>query len=74
MWKREDYTGTKEVVWYSEEEYKGIEKELAKFEEILYNGFKAYTERKEEDFENFADGLEEVGLWMKFVKREEGEK
>ena len=39
MWKREDYTGTKEVVWYSEEEYKGIEKELAKFEEILYNGF-----------------------------------
>ena len=31
MWKREDYTGTKEVVWYSEEEYKGIEKELAKF-------------------------------------------
>ena len=74
MWKREDYTGTKEVVWYSEEEYKEIEKELAKFEEILYNGFKAYTERKEEDFENFADGLEEVGLWMKFVKREEGEK
>ena len=37
MWRRRDYTGTRDVIWYEEEEYKELGDKLAKAEKILYN-------------------------------------
>ena len=41
MWKKKDYTGLNDLIWYSEAEYKELEDKLAKFEDMLYNIYKA---------------------------------
>ena len=37
MWKKRDYKGEKDLIWYTEDEYKELEEKLAKVEKILYN-------------------------------------
>ena len=37
MWLTKDYSTNKEVIWYSEEEYKALESKLEKYNKILYN-------------------------------------
>lgn len=45
MWKMRNYTGTKDIMLYEEQEYKELEEKLAKYEKILYNIEKCLEER-----------------------------
>ena len=57
MWRKEDYLGN-EVTWYSEEEYRVLEKKLDLMDKILYNINQAIKD----------ESLEENGMWLVIEK------
>ena len=62
-----DYTGSRDLIWYSEEE---LQEKLAKYEDIIYNIYKAYdTCTPIYDIEDYIDDE----LFEKLFKRREEE-
>ena len=41
MWDTENFVTHERNIWYSKEEYQSLEEKLAKYEDILYNIYKA---------------------------------
>lgn len=72
MWKTRDYTGSKDVYWYSEEEYEEVKEKLDKYEEIMYNMFKVLSTCNTYEYD-YEDALDEIGLLEKFDERRERE-
>lgn len=72
MWKTRDCSNSKDVYWYSEEEYKELEEKLAKYEEIMYNMCKVLDTCNSYKYDH-EDALDEVGLLDKFDERWERE-
>ena len=70
MWKKKDYTGLNDLIWYSEAEYEELEDKLAKYENVLYNIYKAVDTCTPIDY--IEDYIEEE-LLEKFSERREEE-
>lgn len=71
MWKRENFVTHEIETWYSTEEFNELEKELAKYKEMLYNIHKAFdTCTPINDIEDF---IEDEKVLEEFEERRDRE-
>lgn len=73
MWITKDYKGNS-ITYYSEEEYKALEEELAKYKERMYNIYKACDDETINIKHFFIGVLKAMGILDDFFIRREKEK
>ena len=73
MWITKDYKGNS-ITYYSEEEYKLLEEELAKYKERMYNIYKACDDETIDIKHFFIGVLKAMGILDDFFIRREKEK
>ena len=73
MWITKDYKGNS-ITYYSEEEYKLLEEELAKYKERMYNIYKACDDETIDIKHYFIGVLKAIGILDDFFIRREKEK
>lgn len=73
MWITKDYKGNC-ITYYSEEEYKLLEEELAKYKERMYNIYKACDDETIDIKHYFIGVLKAIGILDDFFIRREKEK
>ena len=73
MWITKDYKGNS-ITYYSEEEYKLLEEELAKYKERMYNIYKACDDETIDIKHYFIGVLKAIGILDDFFVRREKEK